>query len=282
MKKIYILIVTLVTLALGYEFLYLNQFLTSEFSFLASMKEKGIIASDVSPSTRSGKWVSLYLGWIGSSFLLALLLYSLRRRVSVFKSLGAIKTHLDFHIFCGFMGTVLIVFHANFKVGGLVAIPFWTMMISFVSGIIGRFLMGQLSVKKEDLEKECLMIESELEQYPSVISEFVNSKKQFIQEYIGGQTASIYNEVSITKVFYNTFLGDFYLHMKLNRVLSDLPKDVAGKLKLYSLANRKLAFYAPTKKILSYWHSFHLPFSIVMYVLAILHIVSSLFFSVEM
>ncbi len=74
----------------------------------------------------------------------AMLAYSLRKRIPGLRRAGRLGTWLDLHIWCGVTGPLLIVLHSALKVGGLIAIAFWSMVAVALSGVFGRFLYAQI------------------------------------------------------------------------------------------------------------------------------------------
>jgi hypothetical protein len=83
-------------------------------------------------------------GVIGSTLMILMLSYSLRKRVRVLRNWGMLSRWLDTHIFFGIVGPLLVVLHTAFKVQGLVAVSFWSMVAVTLSGIFGRYLYLQI------------------------------------------------------------------------------------------------------------------------------------------
>src|SRR4051794_7591963 len=52
------------------------------------------------------------LGWAGVASMLAMQIYSLRRRVRALRHWGALRTWLDLHIFLGLQGFVFVAYHS--------------------------------------------------------------------------------------------------------------------------------------------------------------------------
>jgi len=93
----------------------------------------------------SGDGVGYYLGLVGSSMMLVLFLYPLRKRVRVFQSLGPVKHWFALHMMLGIGGPLLILLHSTFKLGSLNAkIAFWSMVLVAGSGIIGRYIYRRI------------------------------------------------------------------------------------------------------------------------------------------
>jgi hypothetical protein len=83
-------------------------------------------------------------GVVGSILLLLLLLYSARKRGRFPESWGTPAQWLQVHICFGILGPLLVVLHTSFKVRGLVALSFWSMITVALSGIFGRWLYQQI------------------------------------------------------------------------------------------------------------------------------------------
>lgn len=86
-----------------------------------------------------------YLGVAGSSMMLAMLLYPLRKRARFMHRLGALKHWFRWHMIMGIVGPTLILFHSTFHLRSLNAtIAMVSMLIVVASGVIGRFVYTQI------------------------------------------------------------------------------------------------------------------------------------------
>ena len=59
------------------------------------------------------------LGIIGTTMMLTLLVYSMRKRNIIFRSIGQVGSWLDLHIFLGIMGPLFVILHTSFKLNGV-------------------------------------------------------------------------------------------------------------------------------------------------------------------
>lgn len=84
------------------------------------------------------------LGWAGAGSLIAMQLYSVRRRVRALHRLGPLRAWLDAHIFLGFQGYVFVAYHSvGIAIGAnLAAINFALVTLVVITGVIGRYLYG--------------------------------------------------------------------------------------------------------------------------------------------
>lgn len=79
-------------------------------------------------------------GVVGSAMMVLMLAYSLRKRWHWLRRWGSLRVWLDLHIYLGVIGPLLVILHTSFKVQGLVALSFWSMIAVAVSGVLGRYL----------------------------------------------------------------------------------------------------------------------------------------------
>ena len=93
---------------------------------------------------KAGGTIGHKLGLLGSTMMVLMLLYSVRKRVGAFRRLGPLSRWLNAHIFLGVVGPLLVVLHSSFKVQGLVALSFWSMIVVASSGVLGRYLYLQI------------------------------------------------------------------------------------------------------------------------------------------
>ena len=89
----------------------------------------------------AGSDLGYYLGVVGGSMMLILLLYPLRKRIAFLRALGRLRYWFATHMFLGIAGPSLIFFHAGFKAGSLnAAVALYSMILVAGSGLIGRFI----------------------------------------------------------------------------------------------------------------------------------------------
>lgn len=82
------------------------------------------------------------IGILGASFILIIFLYPIRK---YFIKVGSLKDWLNWHIFFGLTGPLLIMIHGAFQFHAQVAtLAFAVMSVNVLSGIIGFFLYSGL------------------------------------------------------------------------------------------------------------------------------------------
>jgi hypothetical protein len=260
---------------MSFEYLSLNKVIAA----------KGIFsAMKVNPDP--GRPMSFTLGWLGFSIICLTNLYILRKRLPALRDKGNVTAWLDFHIFCGLLGPTLIVFHSNFQVKGLVSVSFWSMMISFASGVVGRYFYTQLLAQKGELKARL----TELNQgfvmlaqvtKPKLTPEILRKAKDDALIYAGGTAAVTSGQADLLTVFFLSVVGDLKLMVSRPPVPKGAPRAISRPLKDYARAKRRLLTGSYYRRFMGYWHTFHMPFAIFMYVVSVIHIASALIFRVN-
>lgn len=223
------------------------------------------------------------LGVIGSSMILLLLLYSVRKREMFGIRFGKLRYWLDIHIFFGAIGPLLITLHTAMKFRGIVSISYFSMLAVAISGVFGRYVYMQIprdarghmlgldSIQTRIDEIERLL----LKQY-NVPPESALAIRQFV-------SADSIAEGSKIRAFFSSIAYDLTikrrvrkLRQSLSRGGKSLPKGtlrkVVGLAQESSLLRRKIAYLDSMNELSHYWHVFHKPFAYIMLFIMAVHI----------
>lgn len=221
-------------------------------------------------------------GIIGSLMMIFMLFYSVRKRIKVFKNWGRLNRWLDIHIFFGIMGPLLVVIHTSFKVQGLVAVSFWSMVAVAMSGVLGRYLYLQIprNVQGEQLSMQEIdnlkgelggeliakgkIDESQLDRIERDLSLEQKKNKGTLRMLLAIITDDLMRPFK-TKKYRRKYLRN----MNLSR---DLEDQILNLILNRSLLNRKIAFLNQVQTLFHYWHVFHKPFAIIMYIIMLVHV----------
>ncbi len=110
-------------------------------------------------SFSSGKGFGHWLGYIGTGLMLSTVFYPLRTRLGVLKNFGASSAWLSVHLWTGFSGAMLVTFHSALKLDRWVGIACACAWIVVLSGAIGRYLKSivESRIGLADFEKHVLL-----------------------------------------------------------------------------------------------------------------------------
>jgi hypothetical protein len=228
-------------------------------------------------SWKAGGSVGHKLGILGSSMMLLMLLYSVRKRVSALRRAGPLSRWLDVHIFLGVFGPLLVVLHSGFKVQGLVALSFWSMVVVASSGVLGRYLYLQIPRTRAG---EALAL-AELEKQDVELTERLRTGFGLGGAELGRIDAlvSMPQRTGLLGGFARMLVG----HLRLRAELAGFARSCRGVPRpLYrefervvrqkALARRRILLWDRVHELFHYWHVMHKPFALVMYLFMVVHV----------
>ena len=227
------------------------------------------------PGGTRGYW----LGVAGTALMVVMHVYSLRRRARPLRRLGPLSAWLDFHIYCGILGPLLIVLHSSFKVQGLVALSFWSMVAVSLSGVLGRYLYLQIPRRRSGDQLALAEAEAIDRQMTTRLRrEFGLSEDQL--QRLGGLAAGGADAGgSLAALLLRYPFQGLALRWRLRRFASrvDLPAGAPlgsflAVVRQKALLERRVHAWQKLQQLFHYWHVFHKPFAVVMYLFLVVHI----------
>jgi hypothetical protein len=224
--------------------------------------------------------VGLAYGYLGTFFLLLLLAYSVRKRVRWLARLGALRRWLDVHILCGLMGPAFITLHAGFRIHGLVAVGYWSMLTVMTSGFVGYYLYRQIPrrLAVQANESELLRIEIDaLDRELGARYGLSAADLEHLRRIAGADRAARMGPFASLAFLVGQdlrfALGLWRLRQTgLRRRGRGETRRLRALVRRRVLVERRRAFLAQSEALFGYWHAFHKPFAIVLYTMMAAHI----------
>jgi hypothetical protein len=122
------------------------------FSLIALLLASAILVRNNDWYT-PGSDVGYYLGMLGGILMLLLLVYPLKKRVKFLQRIGSTKPWFVFHMVCGVVGPLAIIYHSTFRIGSQNAmVAMVSMLLVAISGIVGRFIYVRIHAGLSDQE----------------------------------------------------------------------------------------------------------------------------------
>jgi|CXWL01.1.fsa_nt_gi hypothetical protein len=226
---------------------------------------------------KPGGTVGLPLGIAGTAMMTLLLLYSARKRVPALRGLGPLSRWLDVHIFLGIIGPLLVMLHSSFKVHGLVALSFWSMVAVASSGVLGRYLYLQIPRTRAGDE----LTLAELVAQDTALTERLRREFGLDDDHLRRLDAlatppprsGLLRTLSVMMV----------AEMSLGRRLRAFGRESGAPLSLdrplmrviaqKAQLRRRIVFWDALHQLFHHWHVIHKPFAIVMYLFMVVHAV---------
>ena len=229
----------------------------------------------------AGTW-GLVFGVIGAAMMTLMLAYTVRKRAKSLRRVGQLPTWLNLHIYLGITGPLFIILHTSFKVQGLVAVSFWSMILVAISGYFGRYLYIQIPRNIQGNEFSLHELEELRNSFAQLLRETYNLEPSALERLDSLASVAIPEKAGLFKAFVLTIRDDlrwFARSRELKREFSliiDLPKkQLRHLIKLArerSLLQRRIALMSRVQQLFHYWHVIHKPFAFVMYVVMAIHI----------
>jgi hypothetical protein len=231
------------------------------------------------PVLRQSGSVGHLLGILGVLFMVLLLGYSLRKRLRFMWTWGNANDWLEVHIFLGLSGPVLVLLHTVFKFSGIVGISFWSMALVVVSGIVGRYIYQSIPRSISGTELSRIELEAEEIGITYELRKRIPRGHPFWDRLAGFEASLRATPSGLLRGLRegSRMRSAFDRAMKKTKALGSAERRKLLKLvlKRQKLIRRK-KFLDTTQKILYYWHIFHIPFVILMFLILAIHIYVSM------
>ena len=240
------------------------------------------------PSGRIG----VKLGILGFGMFVVIFLYPLRKYWTWLGRQGLSRHWLDFHVLLGVTAPFIIALHASFKFHGFAGIAFWIMVAVSLSGVIGRYLYGQIPRRVNAAE----LSRKELQELQKRLAQETASQKflraadlrsalrlpsQETVDRLPAAAALVYmfaldlaRPLRIAGLRYGALRGAEHITTLGGLLPSrhrELDRAIAAAREEASLSKRIL-FLSRTQQVFHLWHVVHKPFSYSFAVLALIHI----------
>ena len=240
------------------------------------------------PSGRIG----IKLGMLGAAMFFVIFLYPLRKRWAWLGRIGISRHWLDYHVILGLSAPFVIALHSSFKFHGFAGIAFWIMLAVSISGVVGRYLYGQIPRRVNAAE----FSRKELQELQEKMAEQLAGQKALRESDVRSalrlpsqQTVDrLPAAVALVHMFVLDLLRPFRIarlrrgalrgsehmttlggllptrHRELERAIAVAREEAA--------LSKRILFLSRTQQVFHLWHVVHKPFSYTFAVLVLVHI----------
>jgi hypothetical protein len=252
------------------------------------VRDRGI----VNPEEGLGYW----LGIIGGSMMLLLLLYPLRKRIRTNRFLGATKHWFRAHMLLGIVGPLLVLYHCNFQLGSFNSqVALFCMLLVAGSGIVGRHFYAHihrgLYGQKTNLDELWRDLSESMDHshdlatlMPDLMSRLVVLSKEVQGDHI---TRSLGMGASLVWTFrqyviWFSLLRTARRELRVRAAMSPavaadfwrLRRTSSAYIRDYVRLMGRVAQFTLYEKLFSLWHVLHLPLFFMMVLSALLHVLA--------
>jgi hypothetical protein len=258
--------------------------------YLAGPHDRPFMAKHalLKPSGRIG----LKLGMLGVAMFLVIFLYPLRKRWTWLGRIGISRHWLDYHVVLGLSAPFVIAMHSAFKFHGFAGIAFWIMLAVSISGVVGRYLYGQIPRRVNAAE----FSRKELQDIQDKMAEQLAGQKMLkesdVRSALRLPSQETVDRLPAAVALAYMFLLDLLRPFRIARLRSgalhggeyittlggllstrhrELERAIAVAREEAALSKRIL-FLSRTQQVFHLWHVVHKPFSYTFAVLVLVHI----------
>jgi hypothetical protein len=217
------------------------------------------------------------LGVAGTSCMLLLLLYSVRKRARIVDSWGALRHWFGVHMMLGLLGPVAILFHANFRLGSLnSSVALTCMILVAASGVIGRLIYPKIHhglygrrVSLRALERAAVSqrdaLGAALAASPAMAHALAELEALAVREVAGPFSA-------LARVARLESMARALRRLAPRRTRAEPARHALSD---YVAAVRQVAEFSVYERIFSLWHAFHLPLCFLLFAATIVHVIAA-------
>jgi Fe-S-cluster-containing hydrogenase component 2 len=229
---------------------------------------------------RPGDQLSTYCGLIGTGLMIIAAIYPIFRRVKLFRWMASNTMWFDFHLMAGTVGPMFIALHSVLQLDSWVSSAFWSMVIVVASGFLGRYLYTQVPELASGVELEELDHERFFQQYrPRLTVPMAEIDRELAVQRAKAQRIG-QSPSMLRALWWLIFqdIGRWPRTLARRGRLAQLGVDRKTRKELAKRAGRMIVIarrqvVAPKAQLLLHsWKKVHVPFTVLLTVLATAHI----------
>jgi hypothetical protein len=249
----------------------------------------------LTPVSGTGYW----LGIAGSALMLLLLAYPLRKRMRSLRAIGSVAFWFNTHMILGIVGPVLIMWHANFRLGSInCSVALVTMLVVATSGIIGRYLHSQVNSGLHGRKAEALEVTADADELRGFLGSDVAIADRMVAQlnaYAQFGTAPRGVLTSLLLLPLMRWRGAALRRRLTARARQVIAIEGRRRGRSRQIQRRQLAgvtefvtqhvgaaaaaaAFAVYERLFRLWHIFHMPLFVLLVIVAIVHVYASNFF----
>jgi hypothetical protein len=241
----------------------------------------------ISPQSGLGYW----LGIVGGSLMLVLVVYPMRKRMPSLAVLGSVQFWFQIHMVFGIIGPLAVLYHANFRLGATNSnVALVCMLLVAGSGVVGRYLYARihngLYGKKTTLQElagdaEKLRTHSgALRLLPGLMLEV-----QQAERHIGRPAPLVIRPLlaalrekratrRISRLVRNAVAMASTRSSALSRERERFTQAANAYISARLKAARRVAEFQASERLFVVWHVLHMPLFVVLVIVGVVHVIA--------
>lgn len=206
-------------------------------------------------------------------------LYSLRKRSKRGARWGKMSSWLEFHIFTGIVGPFMVLLHPGWQFQGLAGVLSLMTVLMVFSGFFGRYIYTAIPRTPNGVEIELQELEMSARQLEAELARMRHQDKtQPIQKF-DTKGGTVFNV--LTRFWVD--IGAFFTDLAVRTRSSDHEKQTQLELlrvnRKYEQVRRQINNLAAARRLLSLWHTVHIPLGLTLFMVALVHVGATIYYS---
>ena len=240
--------------------------------------------------------VGYWLGIVGGSLMLFLLLYPAGKKSTILRRMGLVKHWFRIHMIIGLVGPLLVLYHCNFSTSAMNSkVALYSMLGVAISGLIGRYFYTRIHrglygkrAGIEDLRAEIADAMSNSRGLAAILPKFIGELHAVSADLMGDKfTRAISMRRSllwITKYYvvrtrlYLTIRHELHGRAAGSDTMRANTKNLQKTANAYAAQQvhlmRQVAQLSFYERLFSLWHLFHMPLFILLVISALVHVLA--------
>lgn len=206
-------------------------------------------------------------------------LYSLRKRSKRGARWGKMSSWLEFHIFTGIVGPFMVLLHPGWQFQGLAGVLSLMTVLMVFSGFFGRYIYTAIPRTSNGVEIELQELEMSARQLEAELVRMRHQDKtQPIQKFdtSGGTVLNVLSRFWVD-------IGAFFTYLAVRTGSSSQEKQTQLELlrvnRKYELVRRQINNLTAARRLLSLWHTIHIPLGLTLFMVALVHVGATIYYS---
>jgi hypothetical protein len=245
---------------------------------------------ELTPESGLGYW----LGIIGSSAMLLLLIYPFRKRLKLLRAIGGVTFWFRTHMVLGLVGPALILTHSNFQLGATNSnVALFSMLIVAGSGLVGKYLYRQIHLGLYGRKAALRDILADVDLLQRRLGEGLPKSDRIIAELNAFAHFAMVPQISVLSNLWSMLILKLRAGAARRRLSAEARQLIkiegkrqrwskrirreriitaTGQITLLLAGVKKAAAFAFYERLFALWHVLHLPMFFLMVLAAIVHV----------
>jgi hypothetical protein len=239
------------------------------------------IIAELKVGYRAGSDLAIYCGYVGTGLMVLAILYTPLRRLRLFRKFASNTMWFDFHMMAGTMGPAFILLHTALRYQNPVpSAAFWSLTIVVLSGVIGRYLYTQVPDLLNGRELEELDHQRAFARIKTEFPQAAWAAEQILEVH-RARASDVAEHSRMVGAFWWIMMEDLrrpgrWLSRRRAIKRANVPRRVARELRQRTgrlmLIERRRVLVPRAQLLLHTWKKVHVPFSLIMAGIAVVHI----------